>query len=142
MSNPDRARVRTGRPGMTPLQFLTARWREDAACLRRYGDERGAHLVNTLAQQLEEALAAEANEPLTRRAAAALAGCHPDSLTRRVRRGRLQNVGSKNAPRYRRGDVARTGAVGLSHSGTRVQLVGTTREQIARSVVEKGRDDG
>ena len=127
---------------MSPLESLPARWRDDAACLRRYGDERGAHLVDALAQQLEEALEAEANEPLTREEAAALAGCHPDSLTRRVRRGRLQNVGSKHAPRYRRGDVARTGAVGLSLSGTRVQVVGTTREQIARSVVKKGRDDG
>ena len=127
---------------MTPLEALAVQWRSDAVCLRRYADERGARLAEMHAEQLEEALRAEENEALTREEAAALAGCHPDSLTRRVRTGKLQNVGTKHAPRYRRGDVARTGPVRLSRGKMPLQVVGTTREQIARSVVKKGRDDG
>lgn len=123
---------------MNPVEALPAQWRADAVRLRQYADERGAHIAEMYAKQLEEALSALADEPLTRTEAATLASCHPDSLTRRSRNGTLENIGSKHAPRYRRGDVARITAAARPSGKASAQDVGTTREQIARSVVKKG----
>lgn len=123
---------------MNPVEALPAQWRADAVRLRQYADERGAHIAEMYAKQLEDALSALADEPLTRTEAAAVAGCHPDSLTRRSRKGTLENIGSKHAPRYRRGDVAQIAAASRPPGKANAQEVGTTREQIARSVVMKG----
>ena len=127
---------------MNPVEALPAQWRADAVRLREYADEKGAHIAEMYAKQLEDALSALANEPLTRTEAAAVAGCHPDSLTRRSRKGTLENIGSKHAPRFRRGDISPARPANLARGAAGAQIVGTTREQIARSVVKKGRDDG
>lgn len=44
-------------------------------------------------------------ELLTREQAADIAGCHPDSITRAIRKGRLPNFGSSHSPRVRRSDL-------------------------------------
>ncbi|HUK68360.1 MAG TPA: hypothetical protein VLW50_06355 [Streptosporangiaceae bacterium] len=112
---------------------LLARWRARAALLRPYAPA-AAHAVEAAAEELEQALDAEAAEPLTLTQAAALSGYSPDYLGRMVRDGRLPNAGRLHAPRLRRADVPRK-APGLRPVAPAPHLGGATPGDIARAVV-------
>jgi hypothetical protein len=90
-----------------PLGDLIARWRSEAELLRRYGDERGAHVCGLHAEELEQAAAALADEPLTLAAAAAESGYSERRLRELLAEGAIPNAGRRHAPRIRRGDLPR-----------------------------------
>lgn len=91
---------------MTSRELMT-QWREDAATLARYGDERGAMLLRRAADDLEAALRAQDEELLDLDAAAQESGYSKDRLRHMVADGALPNAGRKHAPRVRRADLPR-----------------------------------
>ena len=90
---------------MNPLQSLCTRWLEEAACLRKHADERGACIIEGLARELEHALQAAETEALTPAEAQAAGLCDAETLRRAVRKGRAQNVGSKGKIRVPRNQI-------------------------------------
>jgi hypothetical protein len=87
------------------LRTLPDRWREDSVLLRRYGDERGAHVCELLAADLESALRSMQSEALTLSEASAESGYSERRLREMVAGGGLPNAGRKGAPRIRRADL-------------------------------------
>jgi hypothetical protein len=84
-------------------------WRERAALFRSHGARAQAMTLQLLATELEEALAQEQEQLLSRAEAVEQFEIHPDTLTRYVRDGELPNRGRQHAPRYRRGDLLALG---------------------------------
>ena len=89
------------------LAELATRWRQDAEVCARYGDERGAGVLRQVADELDAAVRAAADEELTLEAAAAESGYSRDRLRHMVADGEIQNAGRRGAPRIRRGDLPR-----------------------------------
>jgi hypothetical protein len=81
------------------------------------------------------------SEPLTLARAAEESGYSVDHLARLVRAGRIPNAGRPRAPRVRRSDVPKR--PGVLPSGPPMAIVGASRRQIARAVVnsEQGAHD-
>lgn len=90
---------------MVRMHSLAGRWRDDAAVLRRWGDERGAVLLEAVAGELEAAVRDFEGEVLTLDEAARESGYSVDLLGRMVREGKLENAGRPGAPRIRRADL-------------------------------------
>jgi hypothetical protein len=67
----------------------------------------GAVLCREVLQDFAKVLAAETEELLTLRAAAALSGYSEDHLGRLIRTQAIANAGRPGAPRIRRGDLPR-----------------------------------
>jgi hypothetical protein len=86
----------------------------------------GALLCEDILRDLEAVERADAVETLDRRQAADLMEVHPDSITRAIRCGRLENVGTRRRPRVRKVDV--------------VAVVGTRRNRHCGSGAERGAD--
>jgi hypothetical protein len=93
----------------TQLQSVTAllqRWREEAEQLTdRYSASALAALTTTHITELENAFKADMNETMCLRQAAEYGGYTADHLGRMISNGTLLNVGRRNAPKLRRGDV-------------------------------------
>src|SRR5215216_3412270 len=90
---------------MGKILDLAVEWRSDAATLHKYGDERGAKMLLTLAEDAVVAVERVGDEVLTLPEAAMHSGYTPAHLGRLVREGKLPNLGRTNAPRVRRADV-------------------------------------
>ena len=93
--------------GVPSTPTLPGAWRERGALLRRHGATEAAATLNTVADELEMSLRAEADDVLTLAAAAAASGFSRDHLTRLLRAGTIRNVGRRHAPRIRRADLPR-----------------------------------
>lgn len=93
--------------GMNGLRELADNWQEDAARLRRYGDVRGAEVVETLAAQLLTALEDVGEELLDLTGAAEVSGYSKRRLRELVNDGELTNHGRKGRPRFRRSELPR-----------------------------------
>jgi len=91
---------------MSPLDLPRA-WREKATELRRFGAEYQATTLECCADDLEETWRIWQEEPLTLEEAAGVSGYSYSSLEKRVRSGRIPNVGKLGAPRVRRQDLPR-----------------------------------
>lgn len=88
------------------LSELATQWRARAADLRRWAAAEGAACALELAaEQLEIALAQEADQLLSVAEACALVARHRDTIGKAIRTGRLTNRGEKHRPRVRRGEV-------------------------------------
>lgn len=126
---------------MTQLLDIAARWREEGDHLRtRYNDEPKARLCEVHAEELERALFEAGNESLTLKEAANQTGYSVDHLGRMVREGKIPNTGRKGAPRVLARDLF--WKLGLPHAMPRPQLVGSSRSQIARSVLSQMGGEG
>ena len=90
---------------VTTVPELAARWREDAAILRRRGANSHAEVLDSCASELEAAFGNRGSEELTLSQAARESGYSPEHLSRLVRRGLIPNAGRKGAPRVRRHDL-------------------------------------
>lgn len=91
---------------MESLKALADAWKAEAATLvRRYGDERTAHVCRLHAAELEEAIRAAEDETLTLTQAARESGYSSDHLRHLVADGTIPNAGEKGRPRIRRGDL-------------------------------------
>ena len=86
---------------------LATSWRGQAAALRRYGADAQAAVLEQCAEDLETTLRETQVESLTLEAAASESGYSYSALQKKVASGELSNVGSKNCPRVRRGDLPR-----------------------------------
>ena len=110
---------------MTRDEFM-GRWSQRADELKRLAaNVDGQRLIAELALLFRE----EDSQALTLREAAQESGYSPDHLGREVRAGRIPNVGRRNAPRVRRGDLPRKPGRLLSSQPENM----FARRQIARS---------
>lgn len=89
---------------------LAARWRADAAVLRRRGAAAQAALLEGCAEELARVEAATEEELLSLAEASRLSGYSADHLGKLVKRRQLANHGRAHAPRVRRGDLPRKAA--------------------------------
>lgn len=88
------------------LSMLRQRWlarRDELRGLHALVD--GAVLCESLLAELDALARDAATEPLSLQQAAAESGYSPDHLGRLVRERKITNVGRRNAPRIRRGDL-------------------------------------
>jgi hypothetical protein len=87
------------------LLALAARWREEAGLLRGYGASQAAAATELHAREVVEAVKQAENEELTLEEAAAASGYARRTIRQKVSEGEIPNVGRRNAPRVRRGDL-------------------------------------
>ena len=80
-------------------------WRERSEFLRAYGDATAAKIWTLAASELEAALKAAGEQPLTPAEAAKITGLTAAYICALIREGKLQNVGRPKAPRVRRADL-------------------------------------
>lgn len=126
------------------LFALVERWKDRAQTLRDYGaQEDAAQLWERAAAEMEAALTLFADEDLSLAEGGRETGYSADHLGREVRTGRIENVGRKNAPRIRRGDLPYK-AGRLRGRLVPDEVRQRSRAQIARSIVDahKERNDG
>ncbi len=90
-----------------PLGALATQWRTDGATLRRRGVAAQAVALETCADELEAALREHDLEALTLNVASQESGYSYSALQKKVASGELPNMGTKNCPRVRRGDLPR-----------------------------------
>jgi hypothetical protein len=116
---------------MTRDEFM-GRWSQRADELKRLAaNVDGQKVIAELLAELALLFREEDSQALTLREAAQVSGYSPDHLGREVRAGRIPNVGRRNAPRIRRGDLPRKPGRLLSSQPENM----FARRQIARSVV-------
>ncbi len=89
------------------LASLLSQWRDEAATLRRRGAPQQAEALDSCAEELEAALREHSLQALTLNEASQESGYSYSTLQKKVASGELPNVGSKNCPRVRRGDLPR-----------------------------------
>jgi hypothetical protein len=119
--------------------LLPTRWRSVAAELRAYGADSTATTLERVAAELDAALRSAADTPLTLIEAAHESGYSADYLGRLIAKGSIENIGRKNAPKIRRGDLPRkAGALPPAASGDSFSLV---RRRLARAVVNASRQE-
>lgn len=119
---------------MTPYRVLIDQWRQEASQLRnRYNGESLARLGETHAEELEKAIHEADNTPLSLSQASHLSGYSTDHIGRMIREGKIPNAGRKGSPRIRLADLPRK--PGLPRECPRPQLVGSSKSQVARSVL-------
>lgn len=119
------------------LTGLPSKWRERGDALRQYGGAEGpARAWEQAALELETALRAHDDEPLSLAAAAADSGYSADHLARMVRDGKIPNAGRHGAPLVRRGDLPMKRSH-LRTSGAEVQLPDVSLRRIAQSIVTR-----
>jgi hypothetical protein len=92
---------------MSPVELLTARWREDADHYEQDGVPGHAALLRRVAAELERVGMAGQGEPLTVEAAARESGYSVSQIRRLLSSGAADNVGDAQGPRIRRGDLPR-----------------------------------
>ena len=86
---------------------LAAHWRAEADLLRRRGADANAATLESCADELEEALHEHDLEALTLKEAEQESGFSYSALQKMVASDELPNVGEKQRPRVRRGDLPR-----------------------------------
>ena len=86
---------------------LIGRWRCEAETLRKLGATAQAVLLESCVDELEAAQQEQALEALTLNQATQESGYSYSALQKKVASGELLNMGSKNSPRVRRGDLPR-----------------------------------
>ena len=92
---------------MTGPTDLTAQWRDEAESLRKRGAGAQAVLLESCAEELETVLRERDLEALTLQGASEESGYSYSALQKMVAEGKLPNIGDKNRPRVRRGDLPR-----------------------------------
>lgn len=117
--------------GMNFLRSLAEQWREDAAILRRYRDERGAHVAEMLAEELEAALQELQRQALSLQEAEAESGYTRGHLRRMLSDGTIPNAGTERDPLILRGDLPRKPGHGVAPA---VPDTALSRTQVARAV--------
>ena len=89
------------------LDWLAAQWREEAETLRRRGATAQAVVLESCADELVIVLRERDLEALSLQGASEESGYSYSALQKMVADGKLPNVGDKNRPRVRRGDLPR-----------------------------------
>lgn len=89
------------------LALLAPQWRDDADTLRKRGAASEAVALESCADELEVALHEHSLETLTLNEASQESGYSYSTIQKKVASGDLPNMGTKNCPRVRRGDLPR-----------------------------------
>ena len=89
------------------LDGLAAQWRAEAETLRRRGATAQALLLESCADELATVLRERDLEALTIQQASEESGYSYSGLQKMITDSKLPNVGDKNRPRVRRGDLPR-----------------------------------
>ena len=89
------------------LDGLAAQWREEVETLQRRGATAQAVLLESCADELATVLRQRNLEALTIQQASEESGYSYSGLQKMVADGKLPNVGDRNRPRVRRGDLPR-----------------------------------
>jgi hypothetical protein len=120
----------------SPLEAVTAHWRDEAHVLRRRGAEVQAGVLEQCAEELETALRERALEALTLEEAAGESGYTTDHLGRLVRDGTVPNAGRPNAPRIlRRYLPLKPGSLPTSETSLHVPA---SSRQVVRAIAQGG----
>jgi hypothetical protein len=131
------SRVRAIAPALGSGAHIESWLRErrgDARILHEYGDTRGAGIVQTLLDSLEEFIRELDGDLLNLTQAAQVCGYSTDQLRRLIRGGKLGDYGRPGAPRLRPSELPRK-AGPLPSEHLPLQLGGAERRQTARSIV-------
>jgi len=113
---------------------LPEAWRRMAEVFRDHAESSIAIAYETCAKDLEEALSAEADQPLTLKEASELGGYSQAHLGRLVREGKIPNAGRLGAPRIARQDIP-TKPDWVAPAATTHDI---DRTQIVRSAINAG----
>lgn len=113
---------------------LATEWRVRAQIFRDHEQLSVAIAYERCANELERALTAAEEAPLTLSEASELSGYSTDHLGRLVRDGKIPNAGRPGAPRIARGDLPRKSGRMASTPLTRE----IDRTQIVRSAIIEG----
>ena len=89
------------------VKLLTAQWHDKADTLRECGAEALAVLLELCVDELEADRREQALQALTLSQASQESGYSYSALQKKVASGELPNMGTKNCPRVRRGDLPR-----------------------------------
>ena len=103
-----------GRGALGELRLLKEQWTADADLLRRYGDERGAHVSQMHAAQLESALQQLQWETVSLEVAEEESGYTRGHLRRMLSEGTLPNVGTAQDPKVFRCHLPRKPGHGVA----------------------------
>ena len=90
-----------------PVGALASRWRTEANVLRKRGAVAQAVALESCADELETVLRERDLEALTLQGASEESGYSYSAIQKMVAEGKLPNLGDKNRPRVRRGDLPR-----------------------------------
>lgn len=114
-------------------------WRDDAAVLRGYGDERAADLLERLAAELEADLHDGAAEVVDVTRAVEMTGYTRGHLRRLLVAGKLRNIGTPDEPAFLSSELPRKPVQPISHPALvrRGALSPSSRMQVARAVASQ-----
>jgi|SRR5919108_2364668 hypothetical protein len=113
------------------MRDLLERWRAEAARLERFAPAAAVAFADC-ARELEDALRAADDEPLTLEQGAAESGFSKDHLRHLIGSGAIANAGRRHAPRIRRGDLPRKAKRRVG----RYDVEADARQLINRSLTE------
>lgn len=132
--------IGNGQSVLTREEFLS-RWRSRCHELRQVGAlVNAAALLEEVLADVNAVMAAETEHLLNLQQAARESGYSAEHLGRLVREGRIPNAGRPNAPRIRLRDLPRKAGY-LPPGRDRCELLETSKQQIARSIVKSKEDD-
>ena len=108
------------------IELLTTQWRSQVETLRKLGAGAQAAVLESCAEELEVALREHDLEALTLQGGSKESGYSYSALQKMVAKGKVPNVGDKNRPRVRRGDLPRkAGQLPTGPSDCEPDLAGT-----------------
>jgi len=127
---------KTNGPKTLHPNSIISRWESRLAECKQFNSlVDGARICEEILEDLRSWQEAEENQLLSLKAAAELSGYTADHLGRLVQQGKIPNAGRPNAPKICRRDVPIKPGVDLSDTPFPVHIAQTSREQIARSIV-------
>ena len=135
----NRTRNPTAVGGAPKPQELPAVWRSTAEQLRAHAAHGAAKAYERAAEQLESSAMAANEQLLSLKDAAHECGFSTRTLRRWIETGQLPNIGRRNAPKIRRGDLIGH-KHGLRDQSGHLQDADTQIEQIVRAIVTNGQD--
>ena len=92
---------------MRAVEELAGTWRSEASMMGRRGMAQAKLMLESVADELEDTLAAHLDEALTMDQAVAESGFTRQKLSKDLREGRIPNAGRSRDPRIRRRDLPR-----------------------------------
>lgn len=122
------------RPLTVPPELLE-QWQEDKLVLEQYGAEGPAKVVAKLISDIRQSQLGFHSAALTVKEAASESGYTADTIRRQIRLGKLRKVGKGSTLRVWRADLPKK--PGVASERPRPQLHGTSRQQVARSLIKK-----
>ena len=90
---------------MRAVEELAGTWRSQASMMGRRGRAQAKLMLESVADELEDTLAAHLDEALTMDQAVAESGFTRQKLSKDLREGRIPNAGRSRDPRIRRRDL-------------------------------------